>query len=576
MLKGSLVWKLTIWFLLLSLLPIGVIVLFVRQDVSEELMNLAKEDAGSEVSLLAVEISSSKDDRRVQGLVADAASETQMAFLIGEDGGYLAHGQAEKVGGSMLEDFSAELVQKVVDGTDGVVVEDATGRLVGFSSVPGAFTKAVVAVDESAVSAPMLRIERSALVQLAVSLIVIDVAIWVVFRPIQQLTRAAEEVGAGNLDVRIDPADMEGELEVLTNAFNEMTEKVRGAYEGLEQTVSERTEELRESEDRYRTLFEDSRNAIFISSGDGTVVDANQAALELFAFTRDDAVGSDIGDRFVDPADRERFRTEIARTGSIREYEVRLRSRGGPEIDCLLTATRQLDAEGNSLGVMGIIHDITERKRAEEQGRDLVVLQERNRMAREIHDTLAQGFTGIVVQLEAAEQVLDGDHADVGDHLTRAKKLARESLQEARRSVWDLLPKALEERSLEAALDQAVDGWANDGRESASFSLSGDRRELPSEVQAALLRICQESLTNVRRHAVATEVSVDLKLHAEAAHLQVQDNGRGFDFEVVREGGHGGFGLAGMEQRARLLNGTLSVQSQNGKGTLVEARIPLG
>ena len=410
MVKGSLVWKLTIWFLLLSLLPIGVVVLFVRQDVLEELVNLAKQDTASQASLLANEISASADDRQVQGLIEDATSESRVAFLVGEDGAYAAHGEASRADGLMSEHFSTEVVEQVLARTNGVVVEEGTGRLVGFSSVPAAFTKAVLAVDESVVSAPMLRIERRALVQLSVSLLVIDVAIgvaiWIVFRPIQRLTRAAEEVGAGNLDVRIDPEDMEGELEVLTNAFNEMTEKVRGAYEGLEQTVADRTGELRESEERYRTLFEDSRNAIFISSGDGKVVDANRAALELFGFETDEAIGWDIGERFVAQADRERFRAEIGQSGSVREFEVSLLKKDGTEVDCLLTATRQTDAPGNSLGVMGIIHDISERKRAEEQGRDLVVLQERNRVAREIHDTLAQGFTGIVLQLEAAEQAL--------------------------------------------------------------------------------------------------------------------------------------------------------------------------
>ena len=580
MLRSSLVWKLTIWFILLSFLPIGVIVLFVRQDVSEELTNLAKEDTGSQVSLLANEISSSIDDRQLQELIAHATNETQVAFLVGEDGAYVAHGDEGKVGGLMSDDFSAEVVRDVLDGTDGVVVEDGTGRLIGFSTVPAAFTRAVLAVDESVVSAPMLRIERSALVQLAVSLLVIDVAIgvaiWVVFRPIQRLTRAADEVGAGNLDVHIDPADMEGELEVLTNAFNEMTTRIRGARDNLEQTVSDRTTELRESEQRYRTIFEDSRNAIFMSSGDGKVVDVNQAALELFRFTRDEAIGSDIGDRFVDPADRVSFREEIDRTGSVREFEVGLRNLDGARIDCLLTATRQLDAEGNSLGVRGIIHDITERKQAEQTMRELAVLGERNRMAREIHDTLAQGFTGIVLQLEAAEQALDGGHSDVEGHLDRAKTLARDSLQEARRSMWDLLPKALEELSLDVALRQAVDSWADQGQESASFMLSGDHGELPGDVQTALLRICQESLTNVRRHAVATEVKVELRSDPDEACLGVHDNGRGFNPEEVRaNGAHGGFGLAGMEQRARILGGTLSVQSQRGEGTLVEVRIPL-
>ena len=258
MLKRSLVWKLTIWFLLLSLLPIGVIVLFVRQDVSEELTNLAKEDTGSQVSLLANEISSSIDDRQLQNLIADATSDTQVAFLVGEDGAYVARGDEVRAGGLMSDDFSAEVVRQVLNGTVGVAVEDGTGRLVGFSTVPAAFTKAVLAVDKSVVSAPMLRIERSAIVQLVVSLLVISVAIgaaiWIVFRPIQRLTRAAEEVGAGNLDVQIDPADMEGELEVLTNAFNQMTRQVAG-----------RTRELKKLEELGRAILNGPPDASTLS-----------------------------------------------------------------------------------------------------------------------------------------------------------------------------------------------------------------------------------------------------------------------------------------------------------------------
>ena len=231
LLRGSIVWKLTISFLLLSLVPIGVIVLFVRQDVSDELTNLSKDDTGSQVSLLANEISSSIDHRRLQELIAGATKETQVAFLVGEDGAYIAHGDEARVGSFMSDDFSAEVVRHVLDGTDGVVVEEVTGRFVGFTTVPAGalgrrtlfgllLIKAVLAVDESVVSAPMSRIEKSAIVQLVVSLLVIivaiGVAVWVVVRPIKRLTRAAGEVGAGNLDVQIDPAGLGGELEVLT------------------------------------------------------------------------------------------------------------------------------------------------------------------------------------------------------------------------------------------------------------------------------------------------------------------------------------------------------------------------
>ena len=269
MLRGSLVWQLTIWFLVLSLLPIGVIAFFVRQDVSDELTNLAKDDTGSQVSLLANQISSSIDDRRLQELIADATNETQVAFLVGEDGAYVAHGDEARVGGFVSDDFSAEVVRHFLDGTDGVVVEEATGRFVGFSTVPaGALgrrslfgllrIKAVLVVDESAVSAPMSRIEESAIFQLVVSSLVIIVAIgvviWVVVRPIKRLTRAAEDVGAGNLDVQIDPSGMKGELEVLTKAFNQMTRQVAG-----------RTRELKKLEELGRAILNGPPDASTLS-----------------------------------------------------------------------------------------------------------------------------------------------------------------------------------------------------------------------------------------------------------------------------------------------------------------------
>ena len=129
-----------------------------------------------------------------------------------------------------------------------------------------------------------------------------------------------------------------------------------------------------------------------------------------------------------------------------------------------------------------------------QQTRDLAVLEERNRMAREIHDTLAQGFTGIFLQLEAAEQAWDESPPEVPDHLGRAKNLAKESLQEARRSVWNLVPRALEQLPVSDALRDEVEQFNSAHPEKAHFSVSGEKRELPSDVQTVLLRISQESL----------------------------------------------------------------------------------
>ena len=206
---------------------------------------------------------------------------------------------------------------------------------------------------------------------------------------------------------------------------------------------------------------------------------------------------------------------------------------------------------------------------------DLAVVEERNRLAVEIHDTLAQGFTGIVLQLEAAEEALDADPQEASDHLRRAKDLARESLQRARRSVWDLVPRALEERSLPDALEEEARKFTAAGRERAAFSISGSKRDLPARVQTALLRICQESLNNVRRHAGASEVQVVLGFDSDAVRLGVSDDGVGFDPNVLRSSGERrGFGLFGMEQRARLLGGSLEVTSRKGEGTRIEVLVP--
>ena len=141
--------------------------------------------------------------------------------------------------------------------------------------------------------------------------------------------------------------------------------------------------------------------------------------------------------------------------------------------------------------------------------------------------------------------------------------------------MWDLIPQALEQLSLETALREEVLRFDTQGRENASFSLSGAHRELPPNVQTTLLRICQESLTNVRKHAEATEVGVRLAFYPDAVGVEVHDNGVGADFQGVRVAGEqGGFGLISMQQRAWLVGWTFAVTSQNGQGTLVAVRIP--
>ena len=167
-LKNSLVWKLTVWFLLLSLLPLAVMSIFVRQTVSDTFDELAADETLSQARLLAHEISTSIDANQVQTILANSGGETRLAFLVGDTGRYTAHSDDDKVGGSVLNDFSAEVAEKLVVGGEGTLIDPATGDLISYVSVTAAFSTAVLIVDAAVVSAPMHRIERTAFFQLAV------------------------------------------------------------------------------------------------------------------------------------------------------------------------------------------------------------------------------------------------------------------------------------------------------------------------------------------------------------------------------------------------------------------------
>jgi PAS domain S-box-containing protein len=201
-----------------------------------------------------------------------------------------------------------------------------------------------------------------------------------------------------------------------------------------------------------------------------------------------------------------------------------------------------------------------------DQSRLAAVLEERNRMARDIHDTLAQGLTGVIVQLQAADDAAaKGYKKDALHHLQSARELARAGLNEARRSVRALRPQALEDATFWEALQTVIkDATAGTGLH-AEFQRRGKTRELSPLVQENLLHIGQEALTNTLKYAHATRFEARLSFNATEVRLELQDNGVGFKIN----GNHDGFGLTGMQERATQMGGALSVTSARGKGTKI-------
>ncbi|HME63345.1 MAG TPA: sensor histidine kinase, partial [Streptosporangiaceae bacterium] len=224
------------------------------------------------------------------------------------------------------------------------------------------------------------------------------------------------------------------------------------------------------------------------------------------------------------------------------------------------------------------------------QAREAGAGDERQRMAREIHDTLAQGLTGIITQLEAARQI--GSEEERERRIGHATRLARDSLAEARRSVQALRPQALEDSKLPDALADEVTRWTATSGVPAEVAATGDPRALHPEVEVTLLRVAQEALANVAKHAAASHAWVTLSYMEDVVTLDVRDDGSGFSQpgESSAGGGSagggsaggggtggsagGGFGLIAMRQRVSRLAGQLEIESEPGAGTAVSASLP--
>jgi PAS domain S-box-containing protein len=212
--------------------------------------------------------------------------------------------------------------------------------------------------------------------------------------------------------------------------------------------------------------------------------------------------------------------------------------------------------------VIWLARDITLQKQAEATS----ILEERNRMAREIHDTLAQAFTGILAQVGAAKQVLTDDLEATGAHLDLIKELARTGLTEARRSVVALRPQLLEEGSLQSALHRLIAQIRTAAMDvTLYYEIEGAVYSLPTEVENNLLRIGQEALTNAIRYANADEIRVELVYDRDQFCLRVRDNGQGFGVGSISASE--GFGLLGMSERAERIGAQLTIRSQPGQGT---------
>ncbi|MEV1170051.1 sensor histidine kinase [Nonomuraea sp. NPDC049784] len=203
-----------------------------------------------------------------------------------------------------------------------------------------------------------------------------------------------------------------------------------------------------------------------------------------------------------------------------------------------------------------------------DQARSAGVLDERHRVAGEIHDTVAQDLVALIGQLDAADRASQPPVRR--RHLDQAAELARRSLSEARRSVRALRPEPLENARLPEAINGMAESWSQAAGVDLALEITGTPVALAAEVEAALFRVAQEALANVAKHARATRTGLTLSYTDETVLLDIRDDGAGFDPQEPADG----FGLDGMRQRVRGVGGTLDVESEPGQGTAVAAAVP--
>ena len=347
------------------------------------------------------------------------------------------------------------------------------------------------------------------------------------------------------------------------------------------------TAALRASERHYRSLVEILPDGVGLIDLDGRIGDANPQAVAMLGFAdREEMSRKTIFD-LIQPADHERFKANMAsalKTGIMRNKEYTMIRKAGQRFAVELSAAVSTNADGRALGLVMVARDITERKRAEEESRNLSrrVIEaqeaERLRVARELHDGVNQVLASAKMRLRKVEDIASELKPAAREILSRSRRLIVQALEENRRIAHNLRPSDLDELGLAAACQNFCKELRSRTNLTVTCSAPPLRQRLAGMVELNLFRIAQEAVNNVEKHAHAKTVRVRIFRQGDIVILQIRDDGSGFDAKESKagKGKWRGNGLSNMQQRAMSVGGTCEVKSVQNKGTVVTVRVPSG
>jgi PAS domain S-box-containing protein len=302
---GSLAIRLTIWFVLLTALPLAVTAIFVRRTVTDQFIDLVLRSHQEQAAAFSTQVAQVTSLTNLQSLVIKNKGVDQFFFVMDTRAMYVAHPDTAKVGGFVIKDFSPDVVRRILETKNGDVFDEQKGYGVGYASLPTRGWIVVFAVKDTDIMDVLVVVEKFSFLQLATSLLVVSIAgsivIWVVVgRPLRQLTSAAKQIGQGNLNVRINSEDMEDELSLLADTLNQTAAQLGKLISGLEQQVSQLNltqESLQQSEMRFRAIFDSVNDVIFVHDlVTGKILDVNQKITEMYGYPRDEALNLSVED----------------------------------------------------------------------------------------------------------------------------------------------------------------------------------------------------------------------------------------------------------------------------------------
>ena len=354
-----------------------------------------------------------------------------------------------------------------------------------------------------------------------------------------------------------------------------MEESLVKAKEELETKVLDRTKELSKSEENYRRIVETANEGIWITDPEGNVLFINDKITEMLGYSKEEIIGH-VGLDFMAEGQKESvFRIRKVLGNRIRlSDELQFYHKDGSSVWVLANAS-PLFENGKHTRNLYMMTDITERKKNEEELKDIPrrILQaqetERKAIGYELHDEVGQSLTYLALLLDKMTRL---PAENIKGVISESRQVNSKVLGQVRNLLSNLQPVKLEHLGLIITLQQYFSDFSAKTGIKVDFKFSGDWDELPYNLSLVVYRICQEALTNIARYSGVKKASIHLRKGTKKISLQIEDKGIGFDLGFYKRDASG---LIGMRERARMVGGTLKVESAPGKGTRIEAEIPL-